>query len=957
MYTTLLVIQIIGFFLSLWTVSLLLRGNSTHAQKLMLMFMITVLIQNAGCFLELISSELNEAISAVKIEYMGGCFVALFFMMYIRHYCQCKENKSLAYILLAGDILTLILVWTTPRHSLYYSEINFVKTGAFPHLELSYGPGFLAFMTFSVVLPWSIAVLTLLFDFIREKNRIKRNNLISIIAFSTLTLTVMILYLLRVFQMYYDPTPLVMEYLLCFMVVFIWNRKDYDLSRDAASTALNALSDCIITSDDTGKILSYNKAAVSLFPDISSAVSLNQVARFPMGLLEKENNKTFQIGQNHYESHVQALEDADHKLRGYTILIIDTTYTYNYIREIKAMQETAEKANQAKSDFLANMSHEIRTPLNAIVGMSELVIEESRGRKIYNFALDIKTAAMHLLSIINDILDLSKVEAGQTELMEVHYYPQLLVEDTVNLIQGNALQKGLQLNISLSQQIPCQLYGDEGRIRQILTNLLTNAVKFTNAGNISLLINGEPMKDDRIRLHFIVKDTGIGIRKADLHTIFDTFTRLDMKKNQSIQGTGLGLAITKRLVELMDGSITVDSQYGKGTQFDVYLTQKITDKRTIGEYPVNRDALHRQNMLMFESAGYHVLVVDDNSMNRKVAIRMLEPYQFDIDSADCGKTAINMVKRKKYDMIFMDYMMPELDGVETVKIIRSECGENGTSPVIIALTAFAMAGAREMYLQNGFQAYLTKPFERIQLHELLNQLIPDDRKRYTNTDRKNEEELDIRIGRLFMKNIDVVNTAMQRGGIQSYLELLSLFYLDGTKKPDILRELAGKDDYENYTIEVHALKSAAANIGALTLSKYAAAHEAESRRKNKAYLSSHLPELLREYTDVHKEIERVLKQEHIAPFTVKADAPLKEIDPAKLWDQIHTVFQEVQTFKSKEALQHICGLLEYALPEAIRQELENVHTLLTQYQDEEAETILDHLIQTQEKNIKESNRL
>ena len=396
------------------------------------------------------------------------------------------------------------------------------------------------------------------------------------------------------------------------------------------------------------------------------------------------------------------------------------------------MREQAEAANKAKSNFLANMSHEIRTPMNAVIGMSELILEESNGRKVYDYAKDIKNAAKNLLSIINDILDLSKVESGKMELVEDNYYIQTLVEDSANLIRMAALQKGLQMKVDINKDLPCQLYGDEGRIRQILINILNNAIKFTKTGYISLDVSGEYTDDDYINLQFIIQDTGIGIKNEDLDVIFESFRQLDMNRNRKIQGTGLGLSITKQLVSLMDGDIRVESEYGKGTCFVIYIKQKVVDKRTVKECPTDHMGEEKQDEREFVCPNSRVLVVDDNLINRKVAIAMLKTFGFQLKEAASGQEAIDIVKQEDFDIIFMDHMMPEMDGIEATRIIRGYLKEEQKEPqpVIVALTANALTGARETYLANGFEDFLSKPFERKHLREVLEKWIPEEAREY-----------------------------------------------------------------------------------------------------------------------------------------------------------------------------------------------------------------------------------
>ena len=302
------------------------------------------------------------------------------------------------------------------------------------------------------------------------------------------------------------------------------------------------------------------------------------------------------------------------------------------------------------------------------------------------------------------------------------------MEDTINLVKIAAEQKGLQFKVKIADNIPGKLYGDAGRIRQILINILNNAIKFTKEGYISLDVSGQYRASDLIHLIIVVEDTGIGIKEEDLTLIFESFRQLDMNRNRQSEGTGLGLAITKQLVTLMDGDIKVASEYGKGTRFEIHISQRVADKTTIKELELSQNAdgpkERRATQQAFTAEDYRVLLVDDNAMNRKVASAMLKMYHFKLAEADSGKAAIERVKHMKYDMILMDHMMPEMDGVEATRIIRNECGENGQKAVIIALTANALQGAREMYLENGFDDFLSKPFDRKQLQELLEKWIP-----------------------------------------------------------------------------------------------------------------------------------------------------------------------------------------------------------------------------------------
>lgn len=946
MFEVLVALHIFAILLIIYALVTMFGGEATYGQKLMILFVLAEFLHNAGFMLELFCQTMEEALMAVKVEYLGSSMVTLLYMVFIRHYCGRRENKRLNAVLFIIALIVIVMVWTTPFHNFYYKEIGFEETGLYPHLVLTYGLGFVLYTTFVIVVPWLEVIYSLYYGIKNEKSPKKKQNLYMVVACSATALLVYMLYVLGAFPEGYDPNPLFMGYMLCLMVILIWNRRDFDLTRAAANTVLNTLDDCVVTIDEHHTVLSYNDAAKELFPDVERHKNINELSGFPTDILDAPDKSDVIIGTRYYESHVRNLKDSFGDERGYTVLIADITDTHEYIQNIMLMREKAENANRAKSDFLANMSHEIRTPMNAVVGMSELIIEESRGRKMYDYACNIKSAALNLLSIINDILDISKVEAGKMELVEDTYYLQILVQDTVNLVKVAAAQKGLQMKLDLAENIPYLLYGDEGRIRQILINVLNNAIKFTKNGYVSMKVYGAYIDTEHIKLSFEIEDTGIGIKKEDLQTIFEVFQQIDMKKNRKTEGTGLGLAITKRLVQLMHGEISVESEYGKGTKFTIHINQKVEDKKTIREMPVTRESIQKTDTRMFTCDDYRVLVVDDNVINRKVAIAMIESYGFIIDDTDSGSKAIEMVKNNKYNMIFMDHMMPEMDGIETTRVIRSECGENGRTAIIVALTANAIEGAREMYLGNGFQDFLSKPFERIQLHDILNKWIPEKRKNYLDIEVEENKISEDEMAEIFMNGVNIREAVKNKnGGIEDYLELLNLFYLDGINKKDYMEQLVADENYQEYQIEAHALKSAAANIGAEKLSELAKQQEMAAKENQFALIQQEYALLLSAYGDILEEIKKVLKKKQYGVFGNKLVAGLKPIEEEYMAEQIRKALFELERFRSKEAAKIVQELMDYAVPEYVREGLEKVQMLLKMYEDDKAEEALREMIQ------------
>lgn len=548
----------------------------------------------------------------------------------------------------------------------------------------------------------------------------------------------------------------------------------------------------------------------------------------------------------------------------------------------------AESANQAKSDFLANMSHEIRTPINAVLGMNEMILREGRKaqdlpdddakavkesvKNIRVYAGDVETAGHNLLAIVNDILDFSKIEAGRMDLMDSPYQLSSVINDLSNMSLYKAQDKELEFVIDVDRSLPDELSGDEVRVRQILTNILNNAVKYTEKGSVKMTLRGERGEGDKIILDFRVEDTGIGIKAEDIDKLFTRFQRLDMERNSTVEGTGLGLIITKRLLDMMGGSIDVESEYGKGSVFTVKIPQKIVSQIPMGDFQMHFEKTMSDSgnyKETFRAPDARILIVDDTKINLAVAVNLLKNTGMKIDTATSGAEAVTMAEKTFYDVILMDQRMPEMEGTEALHIIRSsEKGVCRMTPVI-CLTADAVVGAKERYLAEGFSGYLTKPIDSYALEKMLVKFLPQskvERVLNDNENPKEEEDLTKDFEGLVKAGIDPATGLKYCQNDRDFYRSLLAEYARGHNEKTLNLNRSVEDrNWHDYAIYVHALKSTSKMIGAEQLSLQAAKLEAAADSQDEETIRASHDDMMRRYREVISSICSLIPQEKTGP--------------------------------------------------------------------------------------------
>ncbi len=684
-----------------------------------------------------------------------------------------------------------------------------------------------------------------------------------------------------------------------------------------------------------------------------------------------------------------------------------TNFIFEFSRVISDMAyktyETIRLSNLAvsqKSDFLANMSHEIRTPMNAVLGMAEMALREEMTPRAKQYIRQIRSSGKHLLVIINDILDFSKIESGKLDIITADYEPLSMVNDLINIVNTRVGSKPLEFTIDLDPALPRKLHGDSVRIHQILLNLLNNAVKFTDKGEVHLAISFDRIGEDSIMLKAVVSDTGIGIKDDDMDKLFKSFQQVDSKRNRNIEGTGLGLAISKQLLKLMNGSISVESKYEKGSTFYIELPQKIVnaepsvpavggDRRVLllienkcvyAQLCRDLDALHvehfdisdendadsinsgflivekqcftdrikktvsdntgvkclviapfdesfdidmpRVKMLrkpiyaaglysalnadaklgtaeitekdnfVFTAPDAHILIVDDNPVNLTVACGIVEPLGMQVDTANGASETIEKVRQTKYDLIFMDHMMPEVDGVETTHIIRRLIKGYEDVP-IIALTANAMGGTKEMFLREGMNDFVAKPIEVTDMVSMVRKWLPKE-KIIPSEGKKAVQKEEKKMPQLVIDGLNTEHALSLLGSEKLYMQILKDYYLSVDKRASIITEALEKGDIKAYTIEVHSLKSTSKQIGADALSDLARCLEKAGNENDTAFILAKTDGLIKQYLS-YKDIlaplfpelakkpeEHTEEQSVIYELLDGAESAVKAKDPAKL---------------------------------------------------------------------------
>lgn len=944
-------IQILGIFIPVISIAVILQKEQSKGATYLMLANAACSIVNCSYLMILEMDNAEALTTAYRMEYVGISLFFFFFILFMMEYqhMRCSRVVSIGWPLF--ELIEIPQMWmrSATHVSLVNEEAEFVDatkntskalTQSVPvggnggaelaangqhiigemgkewmgdmHISLddrigmyrvNMDGGLLYDIRYGLIATMLLLILIYtIYRFVKTPNKRERHNLFHLMMAQTF-LEIMWLFS-RFSDVPFDIVPIASSVAICVMTLSVMVGEFFTVTDQGRNWVFEHTNDVFLIADDAYGYLDANRYAKTLFPELRRYHKNEALPESVLHLFQADTDEV-ELDGHFYERRVATLyqnEKRKKKVAGYSLILVDVT------KQLQLVQ-AAEEANEAKSAFLSNMSHEIRTPMNAIVGMTEIMLRTDVTKEQAEYLSNIKVSGDALLTIINDILDFSKIESGKMEIVEKDYAPLSMIRELDMMFLTRIGEKNIELLYDIDPDLPKMLHGDGLRVRQIIINMMNNAVKFTESGYVKLSMYVEEKTDADIVLSVRIRDTGSGIREEDQKKLFQSFSQVDSHRNHSKEGTGLGLAICRQLVEMMGGEIGVNSTYGEGSEFYFTIRQKIAEEVPVAEH-TDRKEKETYDSLNFKAPEAKLLLVDDNKMNLKVAIGLLAPLQMQIDTAENGKQALEMLEAKAYDLVFMDHMMPIMDGVEATRRIREKEEATGAHQTIIALTADAMSGAKEEFMAAGMDDFVAKPIEIKDICSKLRKYLPQEKIVTTEECLVVAEETD---DLPQIEGLDVEAGVHYSGSRALFFHLLGDYYKLIDTKTKKIKQCLADGMIRDFTIEVHALKNTSRMIGAIELSERFEELETLGNANDGKALEEKVPEVLELYAG-YKSV--------LSPYGAVDEASLQEASKDELCRILTQMADAMDGFDLDGVDAAMAELEQYRMPEALSDDMD-----------------------------------